>query len=242
MSHRIIKARPVWKTRLLQVLVILFLVVLCVGILEYGRIQGGYDRQLSRQALEQLEGTVLERDSLITRLREEKAIQQRSTQIEREAYKRLEGTVNELRAQLSEQEEELTFYRGIISPKNANAGLRIDDFELGEGAQPNSYHYKLVLTQVLNNSVAVSGTVDIRLEGTVEGKEKLVDIKEISVGDTPSLKFRFKYFQNLEGDIVLPEGFIPGKIIVKVIPRGSKHKRLEKSIDWPQLEKPNNVG
>ncbi len=242
MSHRIVKTRPAWVTRLGQLLAVLLLVGLCWAIFEYGRLSGGYDRETSRDALAHLQQMVQERDATITRLREEMAIQARSTQIEREAYKRLEGTVNELRGKLSELEEELTFYQGIISPGSSVAGLRVDDFEVVPASQNNVYRYKLVLTQVLNNSYAVSGKVDILLHGLADGEEKQFTVQELSADKPPSLKFRFKYFQNLEGDFVLPEGFRPGKIILKVTPSGKKYKRLEKSIDWPLQEKPKHVG
>ena len=34
------------------------------------------------------------------------------------------------------------------------------------------------------------------------------------------LPFRFKYFQEIAGDVVLPAGFVPRRVIVEVEPRG----------------------
>ena len=45
--------------------------------------------------------------------------------------------------------------------------------------------------------------------------QKQLDIKELSGGALDLLKLRFKYFQNIEGDIVLPEGFLPSRVVVE---------------------------
>jgi hypothetical protein len=46
------------------------------------------------------------------------------------------------------------------------------------------------------------------------------------------LAFSFRYFQNLQADLVLPKGFAPARVTVKLTPDGKSAKPLEKSFDW----------
>ena len=56
------------------------------------------------------------------------------------------------------------------------------------------------------------------------------------------LSYRFKYFQNIEGDIELPEGFKPLRMSIEILPRGRERDKIEKSIPWPNEESTTHVG
>jgi len=210
---------------------VLLLLLVVWGMFEYGRHQGGYDVLAAydeRQGLQQeLDGRAQE----ITQLREQIAVLERSSQIEQEAYKQLEGTVNGLQDEILELKGELAFYRGIVSPGNAKAGLTLQTFEISPTLVNGQYHYKLVLTQVLSNGVVAYGNISFSVEGSQEGQAKEYTLAQLS-DNNKELRFRFKYFQSFEGDLVLPEGFLPSKVNLVVKPRSRKHKQLTESINW----------
>lgn len=242
MSHHIVKMRPAW-VRLTAGLALIAVLIVCVwGAYDYGRQQGFQDEVVKQQTIKQLERKRQEQEKAITRLHENKAILERSSKVEREAHYQLEMTVAELQNKILELEEELAFYRGIVSPKNAKSGLRIEEFEIVPGSELRKYHYKLVLTQVLNNNDFVSGSVELQIDGLFKGKPRTLARGEFESESEKQSKFRFRYFQNLEGDIVLPDGFRPVRMNVKVLPKGRKYKRLEQVYDWPQAENVENVG
>jgi hypothetical protein len=205
------------------------------GLYELGRYRGGFDMieaQAQQQAFEE-QLAALGREAALTR--EKNAVLERSAQIEREAYKQLERTVSGLQDEILELKEELAFYRGIVSPGDASKGLEIQSFELSRRGQHNPLHYKLVLTQVLNNSQVASGTVAVGIEGQQEGETREYQLSQLSE-EEGELRFRFKYFQILEGELHLPEGFTPSKVNITVKPRTKSHKRLSQSVDWAVQE------
>jgi len=232
MSHRVIKARPTWQLYLLRGGSLLLAVLAAWGLFEYGRVEGGYDvieaheqSQLHKQQLAEL-------SRQNTQLREQQAVLERSSQIEREAYKQLEGTVNGLQDEILELKEELAFYRGIVSPGDAKKkGLNLQSFELTPTREAHTFHYKMVLTQVLSNGNYAYGNIAFSVEGREGDDEKEYPLTKLS-DISHELRFRFKYFQSFEGDISLPEGFIPSKVNLVVKPRSRKHKQLTESIDW----------
>jgi hypothetical protein len=236
MSRMVVKPHRPGRGPVLAVLVALVVGSVGWGLYRYGRYRAGYDftalqtdnarLHQSRKALEKTNGA----------LREQKAVLERTSQVEREAHKQLDQTVSGLQDEILELKSELAFYRGIVAPKDASRGLRIQSFDVTPNAVERSYRYKLVLTQVLKNDTVVQGSIGLEIEGSLNGKMKTLDFKQVSLGDAKELKFRFKYFQNFEGDIVLPEGFVPSRVTVSVDPRGRRRSDMEKVFDWPTEE------
>lgn len=227
MSHHIIKARPRRQVHLIWLAAAVVLVLVAWGLYEYGRYQAGYDILAAREHAQQQK----ELEGRVDGLREQKAILERSRQIEQEAYKELQGTVNSLQDEILELKEELAFYRGIVSPSGDNKGLNLQSFELMPGRNGRSAHFKMVLTQVLSNGNVAYGNIALSVVGIQKGVEKEYTLAQLS-DTTKELQFRFKYFQAFEGDISLPEGFIPSKVNLVVKPRSRRHKQLKESIDW----------
>jgi len=234
MSHHVIRARPVWHSRLIATALILGTVLSAWGLFEFGRYQAGYDMLEVQTEQDDYESKLADLGRHATELREQKAILERSQKIEREAYKQLEGTVSGLQDEILELKQELAFYRGIVSPTDARAGLGIQSFELSHGAG-KSIHYKLVLTQVLSNNTTASGYVALVIGGEKGGKTQQYELSQLS-GEKGELRFRFKYFQILEGELHLPDGFTPSKVDITVKPSSRSHKRLSRSYDWSVKE------
>lgn len=231
MSHLVVKARPLWQARLIRTGIVLLTVAAAWGLFEFGRYRSGYDVMAAQEQRssyeEQLDVLAME----TSQLREQKAILERSARIEQEAYKQLETTVTGLQDEILELKGELAFYRGIVSPSDDAKGLDVQSFELNNRGVERTFHYKLVLTQILNNSTVASGSVAFAVEGLEKGETKEYLLSQLS-DQEGELRFRFKYFQILEGVLSLPDGFSPRKVNITVKPRTKSHNRLMQSYDW----------
>ncbi len=236
MNRLVVKPHSPLRQRLTWALTGLALLAAGWGLYAYGHHRAGLDFEaLGGRVGEQLT-RIDELEVENERLRGDLAIERRSREIESEAYKRLETSVGDLQAESLQLREELAFFRGIVSPLDGRSGLTLAEFDLAprEGVA-GGWHYKLVLTQVLKNDAYVSGKVRLTLKGRRDGEEAELGFKELGVeGD--SIAFRFRYFQTLEGDIQLPEGFQPATLVVVVDPRGKLYNELTHSYDWPAEE------
>jgi hypothetical protein len=238
MSHLVVKQRSFWHSRVGISLGVVLLLLLVWGIFEFGRYRAGFDTLAASDAMTALQLQITELNQQQSTLREANAVLERSGQIERQAYKQLEGAVTGLQDEILELKEELAFYRGIVSPKDATKGLKIQDFELSKGIQPGQYHFKVVLTQVLNNGTVARGNLRFEVEGLQKGEQKLYTLEQMSDSKSKSgPAFHFKYFQILEGDFMLPEEFEPIKVNLTVKPKSRAHKKLTQAFDWVVGEK-----
>jgi hypothetical protein len=204
------------------------------GLFEYGRYSAGYDSLSASAEMQQLEKLKLQLERQITNLREQKIVLEQSQQVDKLAYDKVRQELKEKQDENLELKEELAFYRGIVSPEEAAHGLRIQSLNITKNAKVRSFHYKLVLTQVLKNDRLARGGVDVVLEGIREddGQQETIKLRDVAVPKIRSLNFRFKYFQSFEGDMEMPEGFVPIRVSVTVNPSSRSLKSVQKVFDW----------
>ena len=238
----VVKAHHPWKTRVVWILILIALLVGGWTLFEYGRSQAGYDSADAEQAREQLLDIKEELEEEIVELREKKALLERAAQIERQAYDELDATLKILQAEILELKEELAFYRGIVSPREASTGLQLKKFSIEPNGPTRSYRYKVVLAQVLKNDRLATGRVKLLLDGMLAGEPKSLTLKDVTEKSIKELAYRFKYFQNLEGDIELPEEFVLLRATLKILPRRRGVDMIEKTIDWSSEENKSDVG
>ena len=168
-------------------------------------------------------------------LHERLAVLERSAQVDRQAYGEVERTLKQAQDEMLELKQEVAFYRGIVSPGETASGLNIPRFELQNMGEAGIYRFKLVLTHLRANTRLVKGYVRLVFEGVREGKQTQLSLKDVSGGTMDLLKLRFRYFQDIEGDIVLPEGFLPSRAVVEVVPTDKDLDQFKKSFDWSDI-------
>ena len=232
----VVKHHSPWRVRIFIILAVTIIALAGWVLFEYGRFSSGFDSVDAYKERTGLLNAQRELENQIEALREQKALLERAAQIEKKAYAELDINLKVLQAETLELKEELAFYRGIISPDNASAGLRLQRFKIESTGQPRSYRSKVVLTQVLKNERMAKGTVRLSMEGLLNGQLMTLSLKDLTEKHIKEIKYKFKYFQNLEEDLILPEGFKPMRAMIQVIPAtGDDHKTIEKTIDLAKL-------
>lgn len=233
MTRLVVRPHRPLKTRILAAMVAVVLLTGGWSLYEYGRYRGGFDRFGAAEQQAAMANRVDALQQQIGSLREENAGLERARQVERQAYNELNTSLKRLQQEILELKEELAFYRGIVSPREASRGLRLQSFRLEPTGQERIWRYKLVLTQVLKNDNRVSGSVTMKVDGLLDGEQRSVPLSELSENSVTALKYGFKYFQNLEGQLVLPEGYAPERLTVEVRPGRGQGDRIEQVYDWP---------
>ena len=213
----------------------LVLLILIAGYLvfELGRISAGYDTVDAANQREALEDHIDTLDDEIEELKQEVALQETHRDIEREAYKDVETNLITLQAKIVEQQDAIAFYRGIVSPADGKPGLRVQDFKLTRGAEEREFILRLVLVQAMKHDRKVSGDVALSVEGNEDGEAKSYALSDLLPPDTDQAwPFSFRYFQDFDRQIVLPDGFTPERVRVEVRSRTRSISSIEESFAW----------
>ncbi|MFP6802098.1 MAG: DUF6776 family protein [Pseudomonadales bacterium] len=168
---------------------------------------------------------------LISEMRQEIADLTVGGEIDNQANEEVRQTIENQQNLLAAQNEEISFYKGVMLPNVANEGLRIERLDVSSNV-PGRVRYSLLLTQVVDNHDYVQGGVRISLLGQNDGQEETIQVSESGRDKAEAIKFRFRYFQNIVGELQLPEGFVPREVMVVAQSSGLNAQRLEKTFDW----------
>lgn len=151
------------------------------------------------------------------------------------AKQEIQDTIRNLKTEVSLLKKDVTFYQNIMAPSDDARGLQVQNVSLKQNNQDNHFDYKVVLAQVADNKNYVSGIVAINIIGFAKDKQTVLPLRDISDVAELGIKFRFKYFQDITGELSLPEGFTPQSIQVVAQSKGKTASRLEQSFDWNTL-------
>jgi hypothetical protein len=230
----VVKAYHPWRSRLVVLLLLVVVVLIAWALFEYGRFNAGFDSFKARKEHSLLQSHTHDLENQISTLREEKAVLERDAQIKHKAYDDLDTTLKVLQGEILELKEELAFYRGIVTPRDAAQGLHLQRFKVEPNGKPRGFRYKVILTQVLKEDRDARGSLFLNIEGLQNNEAKVLALQDVTEKHVKELEFSFRYFQNMEGDIQLPPGFKPQRVTIKLIPRNrSSQDPFEKTFDWP---------
>ncbi|MDH5231192.1 MAG: hypothetical protein OEZ58_01110 [Gammaproteobacteria bacterium] len=230
----VVKHHTPWHKPVMFLGFTIFLAICGWTIFYWGQSKAGYDRLASADTTNSMKNAITQLKRENNDLRDAIALLERSKQVDTQAYSQVDENLKALQEEILELREEVTFYRGIVSPTETSAGLRIERFKIGETAKKRLHHFELVLTQVLKNDRSRRGIAEISFEGIHNGLPKQLSLSSISAEGKRKLEFNFKYFQKFEGDVMLPEGFAPRSVLVKVKPH--RNKEIQRSFEWPNGE------
>ena len=166
------------------------------------------------------------------RLQAQVSILQRTAQVDREAKAEIAKDLKNLQELQAELQEEIAFYKSIITPPRGKSGLNVYSLTITPLGSP-MYHFKMVLTQSGKSDSLAEGVVNMRLKGVIDGSEKLLALKDIQVAGAPNLSYKFRYFDELSGSFRLPEGYQPREVVVTLHPKkGKRDNKPVKTFDW----------
>lgn len=168
----------------------------------------------------------------IARLEQEVTTLARSDQISREANLKLQGTLAERDEEIAALRADVAFYERFVGATAQRRGLTVHELRLVPGVE-RVWHYTATLTQNLNRDAASEGELRMTVEGTRDGQLQQLDWDDLRQReDAPPLPYSFRYFQQVEGDIVLPAGFTPTRVTVRLQPQGGR--AVEQSFPWTE--------
>jgi hypothetical protein len=116
-----------------------------------------------------------------------------------------------------------------VGPTQQRKGLNVfsSEFVSGSGA---AWNYQIVLTQNLNRGAISQGQMRFIIEGVRAGKLATVNWNELHQRPSvPGQSYSFRYFQTLDGQVMLPRDFTPQRVRVVLDNEGVA---VEQSFDW----------
>jgi len=187
-------------------------------------------RSPDTEKLRQLDAAVREVDAL-----KAKNVQlERSEQVARSALLELQQTLREREEEVDGLRADLAFYGRLVGG-GMREGLAVHTLRVTPVAQSNAWNFTATLTQNFKRGQDIQGRLRIDLEGVRDGKLARLDWPVLAQGhDSAGIAYRFKYFQQVSGTIMIPDGFLPNRIVVHADGGGD---RADQTFSWADATK-----
>ncbi|HEY5702601.1 MAG TPA: DUF6776 family protein [Gammaproteobacteria bacterium] len=160
---------------------------------------------------------------------------ERTAQIDSQMAAELHDSLGSLQDEIYRLKGELEFYQGVMSSTSSEAGLNIQGMQVDPLPEEGNYRFRLILTHVTKREQVIEGSVDIALEGVKNGKLTVLNIRELAMDTAMDLSFKFRNFKRFEGNISIPEGFEPRRVIVNLQPREKKLSKIKRVFIWSEM-------
>jgi hypothetical protein len=189
-----------------------------------------------QEELVALQDTLRSRDT-------ELAILRTRQEVDRQALELVRRELASQKEEIAGLEEGLGFYRSLISPGEIAPGLSLRGIELTSGEMPRQYNYRIVVQQEARKHEQLKGTLEVVINGISQGQPvryTLAELSEDFKGKGAALQFR--YFQSIEGALILPEGFEPGVVSVEARTVKPHEFSIREDYPWQIEERFRHVG
>jgi len=209
----------------------------------YGQYNGFKIRDEAVALVEQLQDSFQEKTLRLDEANLRVATLEKGAEVDKKANEEIRQAVKGLKDQVASLQEEVALYKGIMTPSLSVGGLTIQELSVDPTADPLRFRMKIMLTQVGDNKSFVQGFAGVSIIGVQGGEKVALLLKDVSseISET-DIRFRYRYFQDIKAELILPENFSPEQVYVVAQSSGSSASRVEKYFNWGSKEINVNVG
>ncbi len=211
-------------------------VVLVVGILigGWGNLYLGLESAWENR---QLRADIVSQSRQLEELRQWKTDAETRQEIDRAALEMVRTELAEQQEMIAELEKGVHFYRSLMAPGELSEGLSVHSIDIKPGSN-GAYQFRVLVQQSSRKHQLLTGSLKVQVHGEREGEPITYNLSDLSeqVPDN-DIRLRFKYFQAIDGELELPDGFTP--TMVSTTARSNKPRRvmIEKEFPWSVQEK-----
>lgn len=225
---RVNKTRRRWLICAVLIAVISIPLATYYGTLFYAAKE---NRELAK-IVEQQIGLIDELKAQVAEFEQLSANANLSLEVDRTSLEQMRQEMVVSQAQIEMLGEQIKFYQSLMDPNPEKGGVYIETVDIEPAAFEGEYRYNIVVAQRSSNHRKVKGRVDLEFISELNSEEvQTFALSELTESANP-LPLGFKFFQQLDGDIVLPDGFSPTKVRVMVQLEGDSSPRLDETYEW----------
>lgn len=223
--------------RLFIALAVLWFVLATVFLCSLWYYSDSHTNQLA-QKLSASENQASAAQNELGLIKQELANSKRADFISRLANNQIQTVLAEKDEQIAGLKADLSFYELLIGSSGRRHGLSIHNAEF-EAQSDGAWQYTVSLTQNINRGGTTTGQMFFAIEGVLDGKLKTLGWQELTQNQQPEgQKFSFRYFQQLQGNAMLPKDFKPQR--VKVTVKGA-FGATESQFGWQLKARSNTI-
>lgn len=225
---RVNRAQRAWRVAGILGLLVFFPLAAYLGISWY---LGQENRELNSQVDRQAELIAALRAEVLN-LEQLAANADLASEVDKNSLEQMRLEMVQSQERIELLGEQIRFYQSLMDPNPEKGGVYIETVDIEPSDAEGAYKYNIVVAQRSSNHRRVQGNMDLQLISEGKGDARQIFSLGELTESVDSLSLGFKFFQQLDGDFKLPEGFIPTKVRVTVRLDGDASPRVDETYVW----------
>src|SRR5690242_20392350 len=166
-------------------------------------------------------------------LQNQLAILQRDRQVSQIADRVLQKNLAERDEEIRSLRADQAFYSRLVGADSRPGGLAVHGIELKPIPHTRAFNFTVALTRSAESGKEMEGRLSLAVEGIRADKLAVLDWSELggpAAGN--GLPFAFKYFQQVQGTLMLPADFTPNRLRITLQPQ--EGPSVTRSLPWKE--------
>ncbi|MGH1471124.1 MAG: DUF6776 family protein [Cellvibrionaceae bacterium] len=217
------------------VFIVAIAAILVVGAFSFfiGKEVGAGVGQKAIVERDQLRKSYQEKEKEAEELSQQVANLSLASEVDKTSNEEVRNQIIQQKEQIAALEEDITFYRSLMSPADNKKGLTIGSVNILSTGVARQFDFKIVIQQLVTNHQLLNGSLNVNVIGREAGISRILPLKDLTtLVDTTDIKLRFKYFQDIKGRLELPIGFEAERIEIIAKSSGKNGSMVEKNFGW----------
>ena len=233
--------RRLWRQRLLLAVVILLGFMVAAFYLGERAAYSGMG--LNPELYRAMKAQIPRLQGQLTEVEAQLEVQSTQNQMGQQALEMVRRELADQKEQIASLEEGLQFYRSLMAPGEIAQGLSLRPLELVALDIPGQFSFRMVAQQEARKHAQLKGDLSAQVNGVLAEQQVSYSFAELSPDvDTPLIELRFRYFQSIEGSLILPEGFEPRSVSLVATATAPRKMEVREQYPWQVKEKFTHVG
>ncbi|MEP4149594.1 MAG: DUF6776 family protein [Halioglobus sp.] len=233
--------RRLWRQRLLLAVVILLGFMVAAFYLGERAAYSGMG--LNPELYRAMKAQIPRLQGQLTEVEAQLEVQSTQNQMGQQALEMVRRELADQKEQIATLEEGLQFYRSLMAPGEIAQGLSLRPLELVALDIPGQFSFRMVAQQEARKHAQLKGDLSAQVNGVLAEQQVSYSFAELSPDvDTPLIELRFRYFQSIEGSLILPEGFEPRSVSLVATATAPRKMEVREQHPWQVKEKFTHVG
>ncbi|MGB6310130.1 MAG: DUF6776 family protein [Steroidobacteraceae bacterium] len=182
---------------------------------EFGRMDAGFRVIDSVRGALSASARIRELETENEKQRGELEAAEVARRVDREGYKQVERSLGDMQSQIARLNQDLSFYRGLVQPDSV-IHVKVQQMQIVPETGTGQYRLKFVLMQTGKPDSTVAGSAAMTIDGLLRGKPSSLTFEQVTPNRRHSLAYSFRYFQDYDEPVQLPQGFEPTRVGVEI--------------------------
>lgn len=150
-------------------------------------------------------------------------------QIENTAVQESQDKIQALQTENAQLRTQIAFLTQLFG--GDDGPIDISDLALSRKDE-STFRYWFKVSRTIAGDNMLNGQVRMQIRGKLDGEERFFSLSELTNNDRDEHRLGFRNFQEIDGELKLPQDFVPEELLVVVVPEDKSTGGARRQFKW----------